>query len=198
MIQLVKVFRNAPLKVQGLLAFMGLAAYFTSSYFLETSYVRSKFPVPYYVQQTSFDALQMKEWYAFMLNEDTFGIYLTTQFIDFIFIAAVIFAGFTMLTFVSNLHSKGSFFQKWGYTLAFALPLAGGFDILENLVSFFMIANPADFPDALIIPYSTFAMLKFGSWAIGVLWLWIALIALLFRYVKSTYPFAISFNAATK
>lgn len=178
MIQIVKKFRNTKIRVQGMIAAACLGLYFLSSFFLEKSYVLSKFPVPYFQQQTSFDAVKMKEWYAFMIQENTFDIYLSTQFIDFAFIAAVILAGFSFWTFVSSLHIDGSFFQRVGYKMAFALPLAGAFDILENLVSFFMIANPTNFSDSWVIPYSSFAVLKFGCWTIALAWIGVSLVGL--------------------
>ena len=184
MIQLTKRFRQADFKTKGLATLASLASYFLSSHFLEKSYVLSKFPVPYFEQQTSFDALKMKEWYAYMINEGTFDIYLNTQFIDFVFIATVILAGYTLWTLIAQLHPIGSFFNKWGEKLAFALPLAGIFDILENLVSFFMIANPENFSDYLMMPYSTFAVLKFGCWAVGLMWIVISIIGLLVNQVR--------------
>lgn len=180
MMQLIKKFRDSSLKTQGIIALASLAAYFVSSYILEKSYVLSKFPVPYFDQQTSFDAVKMKEWYAFMIQEGTFDIYLRTQFIDFVFIAAVIVAGFTLSSFISNLNQEGTHIHRWGQRLAFALPLAGAFDILENIVSFFMIANPASFADALVLPYSAFAVIKFGCWTIALLWMMISLMAIPF------------------
>ena len=178
MVQLIKKFRNAKLATQGIIAAISLGLYFLTSFLLEQSYALSKFPVSYFEAQTSFDAVKMKEWYAYMIQENTFDIYFKTQLIDFAFIAAVILAGFTLWTFIANLHHKNSFFQKIGYKLAFALPLAGAFDILENLVSFFMLANPSNFSEILVIPYSTFAVIKFGFWTIALLWIVIALIAL--------------------
>ena len=140
----------------------------------------------YFEQQTSFDAVKMKAWYAFMIQEGTFDIYLETQLIDFAFIATVILAGYTIWALVANLHPEEGFFNKWGQRLAFALPIAGVFDILENLVSFFMIANPESFADALVLPYSTFAVLKFASWTIGLVWLLLSVIALpIIRYLLS-------------
>lgn len=183
MVHLIRKFRNANLKSQGTIAFISLIAYLISNYFLEKSYALSKFPVPYFEQQTAFNAIKMKEWYAFMIEQKTFSIYLNTQFIDFLFIATVIVAGFTIWTFVANLHSKGSFFRKWGYKLAMALPLAGVFDFLENLVSFFMIANPFDFMDVLIIPYSTFSVLKFGFWTVGLVGLIISITTLIINRI---------------
>jgi len=166
MIRLIIKFRNQSLQKQALFAFAFLVLYVITSNILENSYTASLFPVPYFEQQTSFNSQLMKQWYAFMLAQDTMGIYLTTQFIDFAFIAVV-----------ANFHQKGSLFRKVGQSMAFALPLAGLFDILENLMSFPMIFNPRSFSDWLIIPYSTFASIKFGFWVIALLWLGISLIA---------------------
>ena len=180
MVQLIKNYRNSKTTTQGFIALFSLGLYFLSSFFLEKSYALSNFPVPYFEQQTSFDAVKMKEWYAFMMQEDTLGVYIYTQFIDFAFIAAVILAGFTVWTFISNLHPQSSFFNKWGQKFAFALPLAGLFDILENIVSFFMLAQPVDFSNFLVFPYSLFAVIKFGFWSIALLWIIVSLIALPF------------------
>lgn len=184
MIQLTKKFRNASFQTKGLLTLISLACYFISNYFLEKSYVLSKFPVPYFKQQTSFDAIKMKEWYAFMINEGTFDIYLRTQFIDFIFIATVILAGYTLWAMIAQLHPVHSFFNTWGEKLAYSLPLAGLFDIFENIVSFFMIANPENFSDSLVLTYSLFAVLKFGCWTVGLIWLLVSIIALLINVIR--------------
>ena len=178
MTRLIRFFRSAPISMQGIISLLAFGLYGLTSYFLETSYVKSKFQVPYYIQQTCFDAHKIKKWYAYMLEEETFGIYIQTQFIDFAFIVAVIIAGFAIWTFIANLHKNGSFFNKVGLIMAFALPLAGGFDILENLVSFFMITSPNNFPNWLVLPYSTFAVLKFTVWGIGIVWLLISTISL--------------------
>lgn len=175
MVQLIQKFRSFTLWQQGLWAAAGLGLYFISSHYLDKSYAASRFPVPYFVQQTSFNAPQMKEWYAFMIQEGTLDVYLATQFIDFFFIATVIFAGFTIWTFFAGLHRKESFFRRWGYRLAWALPMAGAFDVLENLVSFFMIGQPDSFSDLWIYPYSGFAVLKFGCWAIALIWIMVLL-----------------------
>lgn len=182
---LIKKFRNSSLRKQSILSVSFLALYFISSHILENYYQSSKFPVPYFIQQTSFDALKMKEWYAFMIKENTFGIYLQTQFIDFLFIISVILAGFSLWTFVANLHHHKSYFREMGYISSFALPIAGGFDILENIISFFMIFNPINFNNNLIIPYSAFAVLKFAFWTIGLIWLIISFLVLIIRKLKT-------------
>ncbi len=178
MIQLIKKFRTANLKTQGIIALASLISYFLSSYFLEVSYKQSKFPVPYFVQQTSFNAKNIKTWYAFMIQKGTFEIYFKTQIIDFVFIATVILAGFTIWAFLVNLFKKETFFYKWGHIFAFSLPFAGFFDILENVVSFIMIAKPDNFLNILVIPYSLFASIKFGFWGLGLIWLVILITAL--------------------
>lgn len=175
MIQIINAFRNMNLKRQAIISFAGIAFYLFSSYILEDSYVRSKFPVPYFLQQTSFDALRMKQWYQYMIEQNTFEIYFTTQLIDFVFIVSVIVAGFAIWTFIANCFPKMSAFRSVGMKMAFALPVAGAFDVLENLVSFFMIANPAAFANWLVIPYSTFASLKFAFWTAGLIWMVIAI-----------------------
>ncbi len=189
MIYLIQQFRNAKLSLQGGIAFIALGLYFISSYFLEKSYMQSQFPVSYFEQQTSFNAPKMKEWYAYMIDQGTFELYIQTQLIDFLFIATVIFAGFTLWSFTANLHPKTHVFNTWGQQLAFALPIAGIFDVLENLVSLIMIENPVDFAASIVIPYSTFAVLKFTCWAVGLVWLLLSIVALpiiRIRFKKAT------------
>lgn len=192
MIRLINTFRNSNLSTQGFISAIALLAYFVSSYFLEQSYIKSKFPVPYFEQQTSFDAEKMKAWYAHMIGEGTFDIYFNTQLIDFVFILCVIVAGFSVWTFVASLYKQDTFFNKWGYKLAFALPLAAAFDILENLISFFMIADPQGFADSLMMPYSGFACIKFAFWMIGLLWVIIALLGFVISRLVGFKKLAVS------
>lgn len=62
--------------------------------------------------------------------------------------------------------------------------MAGLFDILKNVVSFFMIANPEIFSDTLVLPYSLFAVLKFGCWTVGLIWLIPSIIGLLVNQIR--------------
>jgi hypothetical protein len=64
--------------------------------------------------------------------------------------------------------------------------MAGLFDVLENLVSFFMINDPANFINAVVVLYSTFAWIKFLFWGAGLMWLLTSVVALVinkFLYV---------------
>jgi len=63
--------------------------------------------------------------------------------------------------------------------------LAGISDAIENLISFILLASPLDFPNWLAIPYSAVAVIKFGFWTIGMVWLAISLVALIISFVVS-------------
>lgn len=182
---LIDKLRKSSLSTQAIVSITALASYFIMNAILTTSYINSKFQVPYFVQQTSFDIDKMKGWYAYMIEQGTFGIYFETQLIDFIFIVTVIFAGFSVWTFVSNLHSRDSIFYRLGHVLAYALPIAGMFDIFENLVSFIMMVDPAEFANIWMILYSSFACLKFAAWTVGLLWLVVSLFALVINKIYS-------------
>lgn len=176
-------FRNSSIAAQIIVSALSLLAYFVSSAWLESSYARSLFPVPYFEGQTSFSREKISAWYAFMIDKGSFHIYLKTQLIDFVFIAAVIVMGFSIWTLVANLHPPHSFFRRVGYSLAYALPLAGLFDILENLVSFIMIADPSGISDPVVMLYSSLAVIKFGWWGIALAALLISLTALLISQI---------------
>jgi len=171
-------YRKSSLLWQASASVVSFVLYGMSSAMLEASYAASKFPVPYYVGQTSFDAAKVKSWYQVMLNAGTMETYRNTQLIDFIFIASVIAGGFFIWTLLASLHTN-AFFKSWGYRAAFLLPLAGLFDVFENIVSFFMIADPIHFPDGIVIVYSAFAVIKFVFWSLALSWLMISILALL-------------------
>ena len=155
------------------------ALYFSTSYILEGLYEKSKFNVSYFEAQTSFNAAKIKGWYQELLDFGTMDIYYQTQYFDFVFIATVIAMGFFVWMFIGSLLSKNSWFFKRRFYLSLFLPLAGLFDILENMVSFFMLANPTSFSDNLVYIYSGFASLKFLCWSIALL----VLIILLFTWL---------------
>lgn len=148
---------------------ISVALYFGTSYVLENLYAKSKFPVSYFEAQTSFDATKIKGWYQNLLDFGTMDIYYQTQFFDFVFIATVIIMGFTLWMLFGSLIAKKSWQYKNRYYLSLFLPIAGLFDILENVVSFFMLANPTSFNINLVYIYSGFASLKFLCWSIALL-----------------------------
>jgi hypothetical protein len=145
---------------------------------LEASYVASRFPVPFAQGQTNFDGALIKSYYQAMLDLGTFQIYVRTQWLDFLFILATGLMGLSLWTLVARLHAPGSRFRSLGLWFALAIPLAGICDIVENLISFVMLADPTGFPNSLALFYSTAAVVKFAFWAIGILWLVVSLAAL--------------------
>lgn len=152
---------------------------------LEESYSKSKFPVPFAVGQTTFDGELLKSYYKTMIDLGTLDIFVKTQFIDFLFIITVILMGLSLWAFVARLHQPDTFFRKAGLWFALSLPLAGISDAIENLISFILLASPLDFPNWLAIPYSAVAVIKFGFWTIGMVWLAISLVALIISFVVS-------------
>lgn len=89
---------------------------------------------------------------------------------------------------MANFHKKDSVLRRWGYKFAYALPLAALFDAFENGVSFFMMADPVQFPDWMAIIYSSFAAIKFGFWMIALSWLLLSLcISFCFLLLKGYY-----------
>ena len=170
------------LAVASLVSFglMGLA-----NTLLEASYAKSKFPVPFFVGQTTFDGALLKSYFKTMIDQGTLDIFMQTQFIDFLFIITVILFGFSLWALVARLHQPDSFFRKAGLWFALSLPLAGISDAIENLISFILLASPLDFPNWLAIVYSTVAAIKFGFWTIGLLWLPVSLIALILKFIEA-------------
>lgn len=135
---------------------------------LEASYARSNHPANVFTGQTGFSGALVKEYYAHMEGLGTFGIYVQTQLIDFAFILGVFM---TALMF-STLAMRMARLDSRGFKLAKFAGLAGMFgacmDVLENLISFAMLANPAGFPDWIALPYSTAAALKFTGMTLGM------------------------------
>ena len=140
-------------------------------------YSASWFPVPYFVWQTSFDSEKIEWWYAQMLQWWTLDIYVSTQLFDFVLILSVVLMWIVLTYTIIRLFPEGHVLRKNALYLSLLLPLAGVFDICENLVSFIMIAHPSDISQWIAVIYSSFAVLKFIFWGwaylvIPVILLW--------------------------
>ncbi len=129
---------------------------------LNESYALSRFPVPYFQAQLSFNAAQLKGWYAQLIEWGTMGLYLRTQFIDHVFILTVLVLHVVALLWGSRLfpaNHRGRRIMVGAALLSAIAPIA---DTLENLVSYVMLADPAGFPDSLALLYSSLATIKFA------------------------------------
>ena len=129
---------------------------------LNTSYEASGHPVGYAEGQLAFSGDTIKGYYATMADLGTLGTYVTTQLIDFAFIAATIAIGVFLATRIARALT-GSRLRAAAAAAAVLFIVGGAFDVIENLISFVMLADSAGFPDALALPYSAAAALKFAA-----------------------------------
>lgn len=149
--------------VSGLSLLLNLAA----TAWLNASYAASRFPVPYHTAQLSFDATRIKNWYAYLIAQDTLAIYWQTQLIDFGFIATVLLLHVSVLWLVARLFEVDSLGRHRMQVIAVLSGVAPLADALENLVSFVMLSDPAGFPDSLALVYSSFAATKFAFFVLA-------------------------------
>lgn len=143
---------------------------------LDANYAASGHPVDYATGQTTFDAGMVKGYYALMQEAGTLGVYVRTQVIDYGFILAMICMALLVFTLVARLGLEGSWGRRLGLLAAVAVIAGAVCDAIENGISFVMLANPTEFADWLVIPYSGFASIKFVLIALGMLLLIASLI----------------------
>lgn len=133
-----------------------------ASKILTASYIASKFPVPYFVAQLSFNPGQLKIWYGALLEQGMLDKYLQTQHIDSLFILSTLLLHGLALLLISRLFAANSKGRKIMVICALISAIAPIADQLENLVSYVMLANPRDFLGGLAYLYSSFAAIKFA------------------------------------
>ena len=126
---------------------------------LDASYAASGYPVDYATGQLSFSAERLEGYYAVMAQAGTLDVYLRTQIIDFGFIASVMPLSALLGTLVSRV---GGWARGLGLAAA-VLGIAGaGFDVLENLLSFVILAQPDQIAPPMALAYSSAAAVKFA------------------------------------
>jgi len=160
-----------------LLVLASLAFNLQASAWLNESYALSRFPVPYFQAQLSFDAAAIKGWYAQLMDMGTLDIYVRTQHIDFLFILSVLLLHVSALLLASRLFAADSCGRRWMVWAALLSALAPAFDALENGVSYLMLANPLGFPDSLALLYSSLAAMKFAMFTFAYLALPVGVLA---------------------
>jgi len=136
---------------------------------LNASYAASNHPVAYAEGQTTFDGARIKGFYATMDQAGTLDIYTWTQILDFGFIAAVALVGICIGSLLRRVNRPGSRSAQAGRLMTIAALAGASFDALENVVSFVMLAQPQSFANWLAIPYSTFAVIKFGFISVAMI-----------------------------
>jgi hypothetical protein len=152
-----------------------------ASYCLNSSYAESRFPVPYFEAQLSFDHLKLKNWYGFLIEKGTLQTYIQTQHIDFLFIASTVVLHLFALLLLSRLFSEKTTWRRLMVVSALIAMVAPLADAIENFISYVMLANPLAFPAPLAIVYSSFSALKFTMFTFAYL---VAIAALLLVFYQ--------------
>lgn len=156
---------------------------------LDGLYVDSQFPVPFYIGQTTFNAEELKGYYAVLISKGTLGNYFWVQMADYLFMVTVFISFFALMTAVYRSLPDVKWLKGLAWVMVLVAPTAALFDAVENLVSFFFIADPQGFADWLVYPYSSFAVIKFAIFILAYLWaivgLLISLVGFLVRRFQS-------------
>lgn len=168
MLRIMKKIMDLPVLAHAALAVTSIFWFQWAKGKLDASYAASLHPVDYMTGQTSFSGETVKGHYAAMTDAGTLDIYVTTQLIDFGFILGFLGIGLLVCTLIARLSRTESFGQRIGVLAGLAFVFGGMSDMIENGWSFVMLANPSTFADWLAIPYSTFAVLKFGLITLGL------------------------------
>ncbi|WGO98672.1 hypothetical protein QFX18_01175 [Saccharophagus degradans] len=148
-------------------------------------YAASQFPVSFFVGQTTFNAAELKSYYAVLLELGTLDKFIGVQLADYVYMATVLASLFVAMVAVYRILPNITWLKKIGWFMVLLSPAAAGFDALENLISFILLANPLTFSDWLVYPYSSLAVAKFGAYAVTYLWAILALLscAIVWPYV---------------
>lgn len=185
---LYRYFLNSPTTLKlVVLALMAFAFNYWASTTLTASYIESRFPVPYYVAQLSFNPEQLKAWYSTLQTMGTFDVYVLTQHIDSLFILSTLLLHCFALVLISRLFAAASKGRKTMVVCALLSAIAPISDQLENLVSYVMLANPANFADELAYIYSSFAAIKFAFFVFAYIVAPLGLIAGLISLMINRY-----------
>ncbi len=179
-LRLITRITTLPLWIHGAAAVAAVALFRSAKEALDRSYAASQHPVDYVTGQTGFDAAAVKGYYASMSEGDTLGIYLRTQIIDYGFIVAMGCLALFVVTLFARLGRQGSLGRRIGIWAGFAVLMGATCDAIENGWSFIMLANPTEFADWLVFPYSGFATVKFALITTGMLLVLISLVISIF------------------
>lgn len=129
---------------------------------LDQSYAASLHPVDYATGQTGFSGETIKGYYAVMQDAGTLDVYRTTQLIDFGFLIALGCFGALLATLVARIARLDSWGRRLGVFAGLSAIMGACCDAIENGWSFVMLANPDGFSNWIALPYSGFAVAKFG------------------------------------
>ncbi|TVP71181.1 MAG: hypothetical protein EA339_10665 [Rhodobacteraceae bacterium] len=128
---------------------------------VDALYRASGHPAGHMRGQLSFSAETMIQHFAVMHDAGTLDLYRQSQILDFALIACYAVLALVTGMLLARLGGPGSLGRRLGLAGA-GLGLAGAAaDLLENLTSLHMLAQPQEIATLTAIVYSSFAALKF-------------------------------------
>ena len=149
-------------------------------------YEQTLFPVSYMVGQTTFNAVELKGYWAVLIEKGTLGKYIEVQIADYLFMLTVFVSFGCCAIAVFRSLPQNSKLRKFAWVMVLIAPQTATLDALENATSFIMLTDPQDFADWLVYPYSSFAVAKFALFSVTYLWVAIgSLIALVSIIISS-------------
>lgn len=114
--------------------------------------------------QLAFDLDVIRNQYAGLVEQGTLDTYVTTQVLDYLFISGLAAFGSLLHRLIARAHTLGSRWHRLARFGGLLVVTSAGFDAVENLVAFAMLADPSGFPSLLAPIYSSLAAVK---WAIA-------------------------------
>ncbi|NMC03714.1 MAG: hypothetical protein GYA24_00815 [Candidatus Lokiarchaeota archaeon] len=146
-----------------------LVAYSFMGYF----FAASGDMVPIFTSQLSFSDSFLK-WQYSLMTPAGLESYRLAQSFDYLYMLSYGLLGFSLALIIGRKFDAGTSWHATGCFLAVAVPVAAGFDAMENLFILLSLADPAWFPAWWAIAHSTFAVLKWIVLFLAVGWAAIA------------------------
>lgn len=141
-----------------------------AQYGLGELYQQTRFPVSFFVGQTTFNAAELKGYFQVLIELGTLDQFIEVQIVDYAYMVTVFISFFALTAAIYRSLDDNTFMKNIAQAMLVIAPMAAVFDALENAVSFVLLANPLGFDDWLVYPYSSFAVLKFGVYGLTYLW----------------------------
>lgn len=146
-----------------------------------TWFLRSNIGEELFAVQLAFDADVIRDQYAGLVEQGTLGTYVTTQALDYLFITGLAAFGWLLHRLIARAHIPGSRWHRVARLGGLLVVTSAGFDAVENLVSFAMLADPSGFPPLLAPVYSSLAATKWAIAFVGTPLLLVELVAVVWR-----------------
>lgn len=147
---------------------LSFIAFIFFNVYLGNLYENTGYPVPLLEGQTRFNAELLKSDFSALIRKNTLSDYILIQYLDLgIMLSTAIF--FTMLSLYISRKLNTAKWKRKIIVFSLFFPVSSILDFIENIFLLKMAYNPIEFSSWLAICYSGSAVLKLGSFFIGVL-----------------------------